>query len=185
MFDAGIPCQKTSTRPPRPKRDSPELSREELADYFNCAIATLEGFLLFNQFVNTADFYHNKLTERLLNILENYAPEPASSWVNRTYSILTTPAEPVWIQNEQEDLLRLLIEIQNVAPDRKDLELMARVPFAKFDVHAQKYFWISYEQEGPINTAADFHETASGMLQTGLDAALELFNLKNRRRNQI
>jgi hypothetical protein len=88
-------------------KDFSRLSGDDLAADIKSSIAALEAFIVYNNFVNTSDFYHNILTTKLIGILDAALPQGGPLTAATAYSALTTPETTVWIQEEDDDLKTL------------------------------------------------------------------------------
>ncbi len=169
--------------------DLDRLTNEELSLEFSKVTEALHAFIVFNNFVNTSDFYHHVLTRTIISCLrEDMTPGSALS-AESAYTILTTPETPVWIQEEEEDFLRILrqhqfdaslhvtnsngVSLENWSP-HEDLRIA-------LEHHASKYFWLRYEQEGEILSASHFHAAFQQMLRERINAQLELDSIRERR----
>lgn len=155
-----------------------------LAEHFRVAICALEDFLVYNQFVNAADFYHELLTKRLFLTL-NGILRPADGWSpGAAYGLLTTPEKTVWIQEEQEELLNIMAAIQAKVGVGGKHSMTEAAAFSEqeFQRHADRYFWMQYEQEGAVKTPEDFRREVMHMGAAGIVALDELSRLKDRRK---
>ena len=137
------------------------LSGEELAVEFTRAIDALKKFILYNNFVNTADFYHGILTTAILELLRTSIHQGAAITPEVAYSSLTTPEKLVWIQEEDMELLEILALVQadpelvsvvRSDPSGESLQRFNHDVRLALKRHAQRYFWIRYEQEGETLT---------------------------------
>ncbi|OGY51335.1 MAG: hypothetical protein A3J59_02615 [Candidatus Buchananbacteria bacterium RIFCSPHIGHO2_02_FULL_56_16] len=166
------------------------LSGEELAVEFTRAIDALKKFILYNNFVNTADFYHGILTTAILELLRTSIHQGAAITPEVAYSSLTTPEKLVWIQEEDMELLEILALVQadpelvsvvRSDPSGESLQRFNHDVRLALKRHAQRYFWIRYEQEGETLTFLHFHSKLVQMLDEKINATKALLEACARR----
>lgn len=170
--------------------DFSQFSRVELAEEVSKVITALRRFIEYNNFVNTSDFYHHLLTTKVMTYLGAAETRDPAISPEFAYAALTTPDKTVWVQEEEKDFLQILRHVQH------DPELLstARANHAPaslqcvhadlrraLEEHAQKYFWLRYEQEGDTLTAAHFYSYLTRMLSDGVDAQVGLDCIRERR----
>jgi phosphohistidine swiveling domain-containing protein len=170
--------------------DFSRLSDEQLAARVADTISALDKFIVYNNFVNTSDFYHNIFTTKILTLLRTALSPNAAISAEAAYSTLTTPDKSVWIQEEEVSLLEILARIQG-DPDSvsilnsdfkgermQELKEGDRLALEK---HTEEYFWIRYEQEGEIITQTHFYKTLVKMSSEGINASDALLHARERK----
>jgi hypothetical protein len=170
--------------------DFSKYSNIALADEVSNAISALRRFIEYNNFVNTSDFYHHLLTNKVIAFLADAKSSSPDFSPESAYAVLTTPGNTVWVQEEEEDLLQILRQVQN-DPEFLSAPSTCCVPASPepinialrraLEEHALKYFWLRYEQEGDTLTVVDFHSCLTQMLRDGVDAQIELDRIRERR----
>lgn len=170
--------------------DYSKFSNYQLANLFERAVETLREFIIFNNYVNASDFYHELLTKRILECLRNSLSWNVVITVDVAYSTLTTPEKTVWIQEEEVDLLCILALVQ---ADAKLSSLALSGNASAFfqsvgdnvrsalQEHERRYFWIRYEQEGEALTVRHFFDAISSMVHEDINAQEALREVLNRR----
>ncbi len=170
--------------------DFTRFENQDIAREFSVAMDALNRFIVFNNVVNTADFYHEVFTHKLLECLRISLGVESAITAEAVYSALTNPEKTVWIQEEEVSLL----EILRLVSQNSNLVLLARagkldeffydvsiVFKSEIEEHTQKYFWIRYEQEGEVLTSKHFCNELAKMLCDGVDAVEALYLVNERR----
>ena len=162
----------------------------DLAKEISVVIDALGSFIVFNNIINTSDFYHEIFTHKILECLRASLSVDSAITAETVYSVLTTPEKTVWIQEEETSLLEILTlvcqnsHLVSLARDEKLDEFFQGVNAvfkSELEVHVQKYFWIRYEQEGEILSGRYFCNELAKMLCDGVDA-INASNSVNERR---
>lgn len=170
------------------------ISTNALAIEISNAIDALNEFIIYNNFVNTSDFYHGIFTSRILGILRASMSQTSTISTDVAYSALTTPEKLVWIQEEEEDLLKILMLVQEdyslasfLCSDHQwdSIQTLNDDLRIAINTHTQKYFWIRYEQEGEILDSEHFYNSLVQMLAEGIDAKSALSIVHKRRRRVL
>lgn len=166
------------------------FSNQYLSKYFCKVIEALERFVVYNNVVNVSDFYHDTLTRRIKSFLDRARETVDDISSAEAYCVLTTPMKTVWIQEQEEDFLKILFFVQS-NPSLLTLirEKSNTIPvmelyndlLSKLDLHSMKYFWIEYEQEGETLAKKDFISRLSHAISEDIDAKRELDKIYERR----
>jgi|GEM_PF-1961583 len=167
-----------------------EFTGHDLANEISVTVDALSIFIVFNNIINTSDFYHEAFTRKILECLRTSLGVASSVMAERAYSVLTTPEKTVWIQEEETDLLEILAlvcqnpNLVSLARDKKLDEFFHGVSTmfgSELEMHVKKYFWIRYEQEGEILSGRHFCNELAKMLCDGVDVANALNSVNERR----
>src|SRR3990167_2638589 len=78
-----------------------KFTDNDLAKKISVMIDVLGGFIVFNNIINTSDFYHEVFTRKILECLQTFLGAAPSVTSETVYSVLTTPEKTVWIQEEE------------------------------------------------------------------------------------
>ncbi|MEF8700826.1 MAG: PEP/pyruvate-binding domain-containing protein [Candidatus Accumulibacter sp. UW20] len=167
-----------------------DFADEDIAKKVSIIVDSLSRFIFFNNIINTSDFYHEIFTRKILESLQISLGSESAITAETVYSVLTTPKKTVWIQEEEVGLLEILTLVYQdshlvfLAHDGKldDFFNGVSVMFgSELEAHAQKYFWIRYEQEGEILTGKYFCDELAKMICDGVDATAALHSVNERR----
>lgn len=167
-----------------------EFTDQGLAKEISVTVDALGRFIVFNNIINTSDFYHEAFTRKILECLKASLSTDSAITAEVAYSALTTPEKTVWIQEEETSLLEILALVSknpylmSLACDEKLDDFfhgISNLFGSELEVHVQKYFWIRYEQEGEILSGRHFCNELSKMLRDGVDVA-NASNAVNERR---
>lgn len=167
-----------------------EFTDYDLAKEVSVTIDALGGFIVFNNIINTSDFYHEAFTHKILECLKASLSADSTITAETAYSALTTPEKTVWIQEEETSLLEVLALVcQN--PHLTSLARLEKLDDffhgvsnmfgSELEAHVQKYFWIRYEQEGEILSGKHFCNELAKMLCDGVDATNASNSVNERR----
>ena len=88
--------------------DFPKFSDHDLAKEISAMVDALVGFIVFNNIINTSDFYHEAFTRKILECLRTSLGVDPPITAETVYSVLTTPEKTVWIQEEETSLIEIL-----------------------------------------------------------------------------
>jgi len=171
------------------------LSNDVLANIFQEGILKLVKFNLYDALINVSEFDHELFTKKLKKILESACKNKDIS-VDETYVILTTPKETTWIQEQEEDFLKMLKHfledkemIKILKKEKPEIVTQRLMKFPKLnkllDSHLKKYFWMQYEQEGESLTHEYFINLLVGTVKDGLDPQLELNKISEKRKKLV
>ena len=170
--------------------DFSKFTDYNLAKEISVTVDVLSGFIVFNNIINTSDFYHEVFTRKILGCLRTSLGVAPSLTAETVYSVLTTPEKTVWIQEEETSLLEILTlvcknpHLVSLARDEKLDEFFHGVSNmfgSELEKHVKKYFWIRYEQEGEILSGKHFCNELAKMLRDGVDAANALNSVNERK----
>lgn len=170
--------------------DFSKFADYNLAKEIYVMIDALVGFIVFNNIINTSDFYHEVFTRKILECLRTSLGVDSSITAETVYSVLTTPEKTVWIQEEETSLIEILAlvcqnpHLASLARDEKSDEffhVVSNMFGSELEVHVKKYFWIRYEQEGEILSGKHFCNELAKMLRDGVDATTASNSVNERR----
>lgn len=167
-----------------------EFTDQDLAKEISVMVDALGRFIVFNNIINTSDFYHEAFTRKILECLKASLGADSAITAETAYSAVTIPEKTVWIQEEETSLLEILALISknphltSLARDEKLDDFFHGVSNmfgSELEVHVQKYFWIRYEQEGEILSGKHFCNELAKMLRDGIDATSASNSVNERR----
>ncbi|PIT87398.1 MAG: hypothetical protein COU31_03140 [Candidatus Magasanikbacteria bacterium CG10_big_fil_rev_8_21_14_0_10_40_10] len=170
--------------------DFSRFTDHDLAKEISVTVDALGGFIVFNNIVNSSDFYHEVFTRKILECLRASLGANSAVTAEAAYSVLTTPEKIVWIQEEETSLLEILAlvcqnpHLVSLAHDEKLDEFFQGVSNmfgSALEVHVKRYFWIRYEQEGEILSGRHFCNELAKMLRDGVNPAIALNSVNERR----
>ena len=170
--------------------DFTKFADEDIAREISTVVDALSSFIIFNNIVNTSDFYHEVFTNKILECLRISLGAESAITAETAYSALTTPEKTVWIQEEEVGLLEILalvchdFRLVSLARDGKldDFFHGVNAVFgSELEAHVRKYFWIRYEQEGEILNRQYFCNELAKMVCDGIDATEALHSVYERR----
>ncbi|MFH2104891.1 MAG: PEP-utilizing enzyme [Parcubacteria group bacterium] len=119
---------------------------------------------------NVLDASSSLFTRKLQAYLEKKLND--SSEMGRALSILTTPQQKSFKQQETEDFLRLIEKVQQ---NQSDINKLIKD-------HHQRYCWLPFGYDGPAWPKDYFLSQAREMIRQGVEPALELKKIKERDR---
>lgn len=170
--------------------DFSKFTDHDLAKEISVTVYAIGDFIVFNNIINTSDFYHEVFTRKILECLRTSLGVASSFTPETVYSVLTTPKKTVWIQEEETSLIEILALVSqnphlvSLARDEKSDEFFHGVSSmfgSELEVHVKKYFWIRYEQEGEILSGKHFCNELAKMLRDGVTATSASNSVSERR----
>lgn len=112
-----------------------------------------------------SDYYHNIFTSKLIEIFKKHKI-PEINIQNFLNSLITTEQETLFWQ-EQRDLYKIAASYHNFDSSKKSPE---------FFQHCEKYQWLNYGYQGPINTVEDFTNRLSKIFSVQVKPKQQLAN---------
>jgi len=144
--------------------DLSSCSNAELYGAFDRLFSLFVEMNVFGHLINLPDFETNLFSNKITTMLEPKTRK-AGITVAEAFSVLTTPNEKSFMQQQDEDFCKLLMLAQENDPSFENA----------LNAHAKKYDWLQFHYDGP--TLLDklyFQQVIESELKQGIDGRQKL-----------